>query len=88
MEENSPIPESHSSNPGLFLTYQKSIPGEFAVTSGLRVDWHSANIDDEQEKLDGLGTLTPQPSFEEIVGANDFDRDFSLFPHLLLRNGS
>lgn len=72
------IPESHSSNPGLFLEGVLPVDGGLTVTAGTRVDWVSTNIEDKT--LDGAWTPS---NLAQVLTGNaadvDFDRDFQLF---------
>ena len=80
---NSPIPRSHWSNPGLF-THGEFHFGDIASLSlGGRVDWVSANIEEDSTapvSTRGGGTGIP---YNVIVGervpSRDFDRDFDLW---------
>ena len=76
---NSPIPKSHSSNPGLFVQYVNSEIARVSLTGGSRIDWVSTNIDDDPSKLAEVGTYNPPLHYADIVGSADFDRDFTLF---------
>ena len=73
---NSPIPRSHSSNPGLFSEFVIQKADRLVLKSGVRVDWVSANIDDDADKLANVGTV--ERPYADVVGSNDFDRDFGL----------
>lgn len=80
-DTNSPIPDSHWSNPGLFAEWNYASNNEFMIRSGARLDWVSTNIDADESELVNVGKLRSgiQPSFAEIVGADEFDRDFALW---------
>ena len=75
-DRNSPIPRSHQSNPGLFTIQTQQLTSDIKLTKGGRIDLVSANIDDDASKLADVG-VTPF-SLGEIVGSDDFDRDFTL----------
>ena len=75
---NSPIPKSHQSNPGFFLEHRRRLTEDISVNLGGRLDPVSANIDDSEADLQQLGLPTPQLPFDEIVGTDDFDRDYLL----------
>lgn len=75
---NSPIPRSHSSNPGLFAEYSWEYSERLRLRTGGRVDWVSSNLEASEAELAELGTLRNQPSFAEIVGSNEYDQDHQL----------
>ena len=81
IDANSPIPASHWSNPGLFAEYTSQINDRLQIRSGARFDWVSANLDSDETELAELGSFRPgrQPSFAEIVGTSEYDRDFALW---------
>lgn len=74
---NSPIPQSHSSNPGLFVQLSTPVVEDAIVTVGGRADWVSTNVTDDPAKLAALGNFPPpqQLSAAEILGSGDFDQD-------------
>ena len=73
-DANSPIPRSHSTNPGLFVEYEVAGGDSVSLTAGARVDWAHANVTDDPAKLAALGTANPQSSLADILGTDDFDR--------------
>ena len=78
---NSPIPQSESVNPGLFLEYTGAITPEARITAGGRVDFAAINLIDDPAKMSSLGTasIPARPiSIADILGTNHFDRDFLL----------
>jgi outer membrane receptor protein involved in Fe transport len=80
-DANSPIPQSHSSNPGLLLESTRAFGDALRLRAGARVDWISANVDDNPAKLAAVGTFPPglQPSYDQVVGSSDYDQDFALW---------
>lgn len=70
---NSPIPRSHSSNPGLFLEASTPTGNPFIVRAGGRVDWVLMNIDDEESEL---AEVTPDDiPYAALVGSDQFDQE-------------
>lgn len=86
-DRNSPIPRSHHSNPGLFYERTMQLSEDVLLTSGSRLDLVSANVDEEDAELNDTGVRQPfeDPlSLAEILGTDDFDRDFILGSTFLL----
>ncbi|MAT68244.1 MAG: TonB-dependent receptor [Planctomycetaceae bacterium] len=80
IDANSPIPRSHSSNPGVFVQLSTPVAEQAAVTVGGRADWVSTNVTADPAALAAVGTA-PAPlqlSAEEILGSGDFDQDDAL----------
>ncbi|MFP6704222.1 MAG: TonB-dependent receptor [Planctomycetaceae bacterium] len=78
-DANSPIPRSQSTNPGLFAEHELALDDSLSLTTGVRVDWSHANITDDPAKLAGLGTDTPQSSLVDILGTDDYERQYQLW---------
>jgi outer membrane receptor protein involved in Fe transport len=78
-DRNSPIPDSFLSNPGYFVEYVNPAREDLTFKAGLRVDMALAKIDDDPAKLAGVGTNTPQSTYADVVGTNEFDQTFSLW---------
>lgn len=76
---NSPIPDSHRSNPGVFLDISEPVSDALDISLGMRIDTVSANVDDEEAKLTSLLGNRQANTFEQIVGTNQLDRDFALW---------
>jgi outer membrane receptor protein involved in Fe transport len=74
-DANSPIPRSHSSNPGLFVELSKPVRDDLTITTGGRVDWVSTNIEEGAAELAALGVAQPQSSADQILGSDAFDQD-------------
>jgi iron complex outermembrane receptor protein len=74
-DANSPIPKSHSSNPGVFTELSLPVADVGVATVGGRVDWVSMNIDDDPAKLAAVGIRQPQSSADEILGSDEYDQD-------------
>ncbi len=73
---NSPIPQSYTVDPGLFVEYEESIEDVWLVRAGGRIDYTEANITDRQEKLNGIGIgLFPAP-YANIVGTNEYEQNW------------
>jgi outer membrane receptor protein involved in Fe transport len=53
IEAKNTIPNSHSSNPGLFIQASRPLTSRLNVTTGARVDWVSANADRTVDDIDG-----------------------------------
>jgi iron complex outermembrane recepter protein len=72
-DANSPIPRSHSSNPGLFTELTAPLAETGTVTVGARADWVSMNVEEEDAELAAVGTRM-QPAVD-ILGSDEFDQD-------------
>jgi len=75
---NSPIPKSFIANPGLFTDYTEEVTEKVSVHAGARVDYASSNIIDDPMKLASVGLGFFPASYSDIVGTNDYDRQFML----------
>ncbi len=73
---NSPIPNSFSANPGFFTEYREPISESVTFTSGGRIDYAQTDIVDDPLKLSQVGN--PPNSYADIVGSEQFQRDFLL----------
>lgn len=76
---NSPIPDSNWVNPGLFLRYTAQSETGWDLTLGGRADVVSTKIVDDPTKLAAVGTLTPPPTYAEVVGTDIQDRTIGLW---------
>ncbi len=78
VNRNSPIPESFQVNPGLFIEYQEEIGDRLLGKLGGRIDYAATDITDDPAKLAAVGLDFIPASYQEIVGTNRFDRDFTM----------
>lgn len=76
---NSPIPRSRSTNPGIFAEHELALDDSLSLTTGVRVDWSSAEVTDNPEKLSAVGSGTPPGTLADILGTDDFTQDFQLW---------
>ena len=78
---NTPIPDAHSSNPGLFAQQLWPVTDRFTVKTGARVDWVSTNAarfaDHTDYDLDG------SPDDLEALLGGDFSQNFALWSAFL-----
>lgn len=77
-DANCPLPRSQFSNPGVFLEEAVPVTDRLRVTVGARGDFAGAEVIDDPQKLEHLG-LQPahlQYSLADVLGTNDFDRNF------------
>jgi len=75
---NSPIPKSFMANPGLFVDYQEDVTERIGFRAGVRADYANSNIVDTPDKLQGIGLGVLPASYRNIVGTDQYDRDFAL----------
>ena len=75
---NSPIPKSFIANPGLFVDYQEEVTERLGFRAGARADYANSNIVDTPDKLQGIGLGVLPASYSNIVGTDQYDRDFGL----------
>ncbi len=73
---NSPIPESYSVNPGLFMEYSEDLGAAWTFRTGARLDYTETDITDEPAKLAQVGLDTLPASYADIMGTNQYQRDF------------
>ena len=75
---NSPIPESQSTNPGIFVEERLPCTDRLTLTLGARADMLSAQVTANPASLEHLGNqpLALQSSFSDIVGTPDIDQQF------------
>lgn len=76
---NSPLPESESTNPGIFLSSMLPVGERLDVLTGARVDWTHTDVTEDAAKLQNLG-FNPAPlqsSLSEILGTDRFDQNFA-----------
>ncbi len=76
---NSPIPESYSLNPGLFIEVTGYGDGTSTLRTGTRFDSVSTDITDSQAKLAEVGLDSTPASYAEVVGTSDYNQNFQLF---------
>jgi outer membrane receptor protein involved in Fe transport len=74
---NSPIPSSHSTNPGLFLELNKLVDDQWALHVGGRVDWVSNDIDELPRK--GATTLFTESELLAALATDRLQRDYVLW---------
>jgi len=72
-QTNVPIPESHWSNPGLFVEGQRQVGDRVTVRAGSRFDWVSA---DATNDADGAFATNPANNVQEFFGVDSLDREF------------
>jgi iron complex outermembrane recepter protein len=77
-DANSPIPRSQSMNPGIFAEQRLPCTEKLTLTLGARADLLDAEVTANPASLQRLGNMPAflQPSFYDIVGTNDVDRQF------------
>lgn len=73
---NFPIPDSHSSNPGLFAAYRVPLGERIRIQTGTRADWVSTNADDRVANTD-LDNNGQQDDLEQSLGGG-FSQNFAL----------
>ena len=76
---NSPIPESYSLNPGVFLEIAAYGNDTDTIRTGTRFDSVNTDITDNQAKLAEVGLDLFAASYAEVVGATDYNQNFQLF---------
>lgn len=77
-DRNSPIPDSRWVDSGVFAECRTPWgPGRW-LTFGVRGDLTWTDIVDDPAKLAGVGTQTPQPTYAQVVGTDDYDRLLAL----------
>ncbi len=79
VNRNSPIPRSYSVNPGIFLEYEEEFLEDWTYRSGARFDYIETDIVEDAANLAQVGLQTIPASYAEIVGTNQFNRDFQNF---------
>ncbi len=79
IDRNSPIPKSYIANPGLFAEYEEEVTDATSVRMGARYDYAGSNITDNANKLAAVGLDVTPASYSEIVGTNQYSRQFNLF---------
>lgn len=82
-DANSPIPRSHTTNPGLFAQLSQNPVEGLELTLGTRVDVSVAELADNPAKLSMLGLSVPQVSLADILGTDQFDQSFGLWSAFL-----
>lgn len=73
---NSPIPKSHSANPGLFAELTSDLSDRLSVTLGGRIDATDVELRDQIDDVSMVGLSDPQSSLADILGTDDFDQAF------------
>ncbi len=77
-DRNSPIPDSYSVNPGLFMEFEQT-SADLVFTSGARFDYVNTDIVEDQAKLADIGLDAVPATYAEIVGTEQYDQDFQHF---------
>jgi outer membrane receptor protein involved in Fe transport len=87
-DANSPIPRSQYTNPGIFLERVIPVNERLVVTAGARVDFIATQVIDDPEKLAHLGNWPDglQSSLADILGTDEFNRDFAVWSAYLSGN--
>ncbi len=76
---NSPIPESFSLNPGLFLEYQESVTDYTDLKFGARLDLLQTDVISDQLASTPVGNEAfTSATFQQIVGTDDYENTFFL----------
>jgi iron complex outermembrane recepter protein len=77
-DANSPIPQSQSANPGLFIERHVPVGDHLTLSAGARADVVSAEVTADPASLEHLGNqpVSMQSSFYNIVGTSDVDQQF------------
>lgn len=78
-DRNSPIPRSFIVNPGLFVEHTMEIGCDTEVAFGARVDLATSDVTDPLIAATGVGLETPQATYEEVMGTDQYQQHFSLF---------
>lgn len=78
-DRNSPIPDSFSVNPGLFSEYQEQLSEDWTFRTGGRVDFVGTDILESSSNLNVIGLGVPPASYEEIMGTDEYQREFFLW---------
>jgi len=77
-DANSPVPESESVNPGLFVEQITQSSDELSIRTGGRIDFVNTQVLADPADLQSLGLQTPQSSLSDILGSDAFDQSFTL----------
>ena len=76
---NSPIPRSFLANPGLFMDFRQELSESVLWKSGARADYAGADIIADPSQLTNIGLGFDPASYSNIVGTDDYQRDFFMF---------
>jgi len=77
VDRNSPIPKSHSTNPGLLAEHELQFD-ELTLRSGVRLDAVSTELDVTRASVNGIGTDVVPVALSDVLGTTEFDQDFFL----------
>ena len=78
MDANSPIPRSHSINPGLFAEFTEHISFQY-VTSERGFTQLIGSVQILRESVESVGLVTTSfVPYDDVLGTEDFDRDYQL----------
>ncbi len=75
-DRNSPIPDSTAVNPGMFLEHQNPLNDSFVIRAGVRGDITHADVKDDALATTLVGLDIPQATYAEVVGTDDYERNF------------
>ncbi len=75
-DRNSPIPDSTSVNPGLFLAHRNPLNERLVIRAGARGDLTHADVQDDALATTLVGLASPQATYAEVVGTEDYERVF------------
>jgi hypothetical protein len=78
-DRNSPIPRSFQANPGAFMDFRQEISDTSLWKSGARADYTGADIVADPSQLSNIGLGVFPASYRNIVGTDDYQRDFFMF---------
>ncbi|MCU0719456.1 MAG: hypothetical protein MUC83_07115 [Pirellula sp.] len=77
-DRNSPVPSSYAVNPGLLFEYKRQVASNSQVQSGGRIDYVSTDVTNENQNAALVGLGIPPARYENIVGTDDYQRNFGL----------
>ncbi len=77
-DRNSPIPQSVSVNPGLFVKVTDQTWDRLSLESGLRADIVTAEVVESSSQLQNLGTGLFPLNLSQILGTSQFDQTYGL----------
>lgn len=75
VDRNSPVPDSVMANPGLFVEYHEPLFDRWDFRSGARFDYAYFDVGAEASQLAAVGLDANPPSYAEVVGTDQFQRD-------------
>jgi len=76
---NSPIPDSFSVNPGIFAEYREALGEDWTVRTGGRLDFVGTDLMEDRSNLNVVGLGFPPASYAEIMGTDEYQREFFLW---------